>query len=713
MIEKQNDLIILTTPNTEFILREYEYGTEILYYGKRLKNIKGIEVSSLINRRVAYTSTNNYSAYSTVISYFGDGNDNEPFLKIVNANGNFTNKFSYRGCDIGDYKILDDKLPQAYDGEKTLTLVYRDDAHKIRVNLYISTFSNSDVLAFSSEVINLGDGVIYVDGLSSVQLEFDGEKNFVYSFDGAWGRERHTGRTEVSRGTFVIDSKNGSSSNKHNPFTVAYNERLGRYLAFNPVWSGNHKFVTDVSPLGQTRFLAGLSDFMLHYPLKNGERFVAPQTIVANCKTFEEISAGMHDFVKKHIVPERFLNKERPVLLNNWEATYFDFNGEKLRSLIDTAKEVGIELFVLDDGWFGGRSDDHSSLGDWTDNESKTGGLASLADYARKKGLGFGIWVEPEMISKDSDLYRAHPEYAMRLNEAEPIEMRWQLMLDLCNDEVADYVINALIKVFDKCKPDYVKWDCNRVMTDIGGTGTYYGRYFYDYYVNLYRILKTVTERYPDAIFEGCASGGNRFDLGILAFMPQIWASDDTDARERLEIQAGTLAAYPQNTMGAHVSASPNHQTGNQTPLTERFIVAVNGAFGYELDLAKLSADEISAIKRQIKFYKEHRKTLQFGDCSVIANDEEKYVTATFSEDKKECIVSVVFKNRRLNAIKPKIRLNGFDDNAVYRATVFERDETFTASGEVLNNCELDLFNLANRNSTNAVSGFLLCLTKI
>jgi len=312
------------------------------------------------------------------------------------------------------------------------------------------------------------------------------------------------------------------------------------------------------------------------------------------------------------------------------------------------------------------------------------------------------------MISKDSELYRAHPEYAMRLPECEPIEKRWQLMLDLCNEEVVNYVIDSLTKVFDKCRPDYVKWDFNRSMTDVYGSGTYYGRYFYDYTVNLYKLIGTLTERYSETIFEGCASGGNRFDLGILCYMPQIWASDDTDARERVEIQAGTLSAYPQSTMGAHVSASPNHQTHNATPLAERFIVACVGAFGYELDPARLNDDELTQIKGQIVFYKKHRRLLQFGNCRVLENDDEKCIVGTCAEDRSEAIVSVIFKKRQINAIKPKIRLGGFDESTVYDVEVFGRAERFTASGAVLNGCPLDLWYLARENSVNAVSAFML-----
>lgn len=707
MITFKDGFIKIDTANTTMLIRERGDFAELFYYGVKLNDVTGGGALGIINRVNAHASVDNYDTRNTLFSFFGDGNDKEEYVRLINSDGNFTNKFVYAGHESVT-AFPDIGLPTAHGAKDCVALCYEDKIHAVKLKIYIAVYGG-DVLTFSSEIINCGKAEIRVQRLFSAQLDFDGTEFGLLTLDGAWARERAPHYTEIIGGTHLIDSKTGSSSGKHNPFVAVKNNRRGDYVAFNPVYSGNHKFEADVSPLGQARFLSGMNDYMLDYPVGAGESFYSPQTAVVYAESLSEITARMHGFVNDNLIPARFKGKERPVLLNNWEATYFNFDRKKLESLADKAQEIGIELFVLDDGWFGKRDDDGSGLGDWFDNEKKTGGLKGFSDYLHSKNMKFGLWVEPEMVSPDSDLYRRHPEYALAAPNCPPIERRRQLMLDLCKPAVTDYIIKVISDVLNKCKPDYVKWDCNRIITDASCTDGY-GRFFYDYTKGVYKIIKTITESFPDVLFEGCSSGGNRFDLGILCYMPQIWCSDDTDARRRVSIQHGTLIAYPQGTMGSHVSASPNHQTGNRTPLKERFIIAAAGAFGYELDITRMTEEELSEIKKQIEFYKAHRRLLQFGKYECFENGNYN-AYGVFDGD--EAAITVVRKERHVNGIKEKIRLGGFDPDGLYRVKAYGFDDEFNVSGGVLNSGDLDLAGFFDYNDTNAVSALMLYCKKL
>ncbi len=465
--------------------------------------------------------------------------------------------------------------------------------------------------------------------------------------------------------------------------------------------------MVDISTFCRVRVVTGMNDYALHYPLAVGESLVSPEAIFTYALDEESITHAMQKFVLDHIVSPNFAYKDRPLLINNWEGTYFNFTGEKIFDIAKKAGECGIEMLVLDDGWFGKRDNDLSGLGDWYDNVGKTGGLKLLADRIKALGMKFGLWVEPEMISKDSDLFRAHPEYAQSIPDVDPVERRHQLAIDLCNDEVVDYLADTLIALFKDIGVDYVKWDHNRKMIDVFSSKLEtQGRYFYDYYKNQTELLKRITEACPDVLFESCSSGGNRYDLSMMYFMPQAWGSDNTNPYTRLFIQEGTLMAYPQSSMGAHVAAP---HTLPRISLESRFNVASIGAFGYELDITKMSDEEIEVVKAQVAYYKEHRHLLQYGNYarlgdSIIESDIGGWITV--SDDKSEAIATIVSKSEGTGFNRQAVSFKGLDPDALYKVTSraqknYSENIEFTAYGDALMNGLFD-FDIMPRNELDA-----------
>lgn len=629
----------------------------------------------------------------TPLSSFGDGDFREPYFLAEYPCGAFASRFRFVGAEKCEKPDLA-PLPSSRGKGETAKLIYRDDASGLEIGQYYTVYEGCDVVAVSSEVINRGKEAIKIRKLSSLQFELWGNDDTFITFDGGWGFERQKHETKLKAGLCVNDSKTGSSSPFHNPFVMLKGKR-GVY-GFNLVYSGNHKESVECDELGRTRFLTGINDFMFSWNLAPEEKFVSPEAVMTWGETEDEVSAHMHDFVQKHILNGKWKDRERPVLVNNWEGTEFHFDEEKIKAIVDRAAEVGAELFVLDDGWFGHRDSDRSSLGDWFDYASKTGGIARLADYARAKGLDFGIWMEPEMISEDSELYRAHPEYAMKPEGREPFRIRNQLMLDLVNEEVQSYIYNAVAGVIRLCKASYVKWDYNRFMTDCYSPSVAAGEYYHRYILGLYRVLDKLVKEFPDVLFESCASGGGRYDLGMFCFMPQTWVSDDTDARERLYIQSGTSYAYPVNTFGSHVSSSPNLQSGNLSPLETRFNVACCGNLGYEMDMTKCSEEELQTIKRQIAFYKEHRRTFQYGKFYRIGDAFKDNVAGFSFVSNEEAIAVVCVKEKRVGIKNHRFSLKGLDEDEIYEVSSrlqenYPKPVSYLAGGDVLMNGSLVL----------------------
>ncbi len=682
MIRKKGQIIRLDTPNTTLVIKADT--AEYLYYGKRL-------VSAGTFENVACGVPRN------ILSGYGSYDYAECSVLLDNADGGFSAKFAYARSRILAEKPEIEGLPSSYGTGKTLELKYVDMPTKVCLYLYYTVFDDSDVIAVSSKIVNGAKKEISLRRLASVQLEIPGTDYTFITFEGEWARERQKIARRTERGVFYNDSKKGMSSHLRNPFVIA--EREGAVYGFNLVYSGNHKEIFDCTDADKTRILVGLNDFMFDWKLLPGETFSAPEAVMCFAPDEDTLTLAMHAFVGEHIVRGKWKKRERPVLVNNWEGTYFNFNEQKILEIARAAKKTGVELFVLDDGWFGDRNDDMRALGDWTDNVEKTGGgLAHLASEIRALGLDFGIWIEPEMISEDSNLYRAHPNYAMKVPGRDPYRHRHQLALNLADEKVQNYIVRAISDVITRSGAAYVKWDYNRSLTDCFGKGIPQGEYFHRYMLGFYRIASKITKKFPNVLFEGCAGGGGRYDLGMFCYFPQFWASDDTDPRERIRIQCGTTYGYPQCTMGAHVSASPNHQTGNSNPVETRFNVAAAGLLGYELDMSAMSEKDLSAVTGQIAFYKEYRKLLQFGDYYRLGNAFGGAVSGfmTVSKDKTCAIASVFVTDRTVAKVLPMVSFKGLNPAFVYDVCTRKQDNydeeiSFSAGGDFLMNNGIQL----------------------
>ena len=628
----KNPLFILNTAHTSYVMKVLDTGhIEHLYYGRmiHLDDADGLTEQHEFapGTTSVYSPENgNFSLEDMRLemSSYGKGDVREAFIEVLNSDGSMTSDFLFesysesKGRDGGT-----EGLPTSYgEDAEVLTVTLADKENPLKLELIYSVYSDTDVITRTAKLINEGDGDIRIRKLMSCQIDFD-PGNYVFStFTGAWAREMKRTDMSVSSARLVNSSFTGNSSNGANPFVMLSKrgaaEEYGDVYGFNLVYSGNHYESVEKSPFGKVRFLSGINPTSFEWKLSKGESFLTPEAVMTySCMGYNGMSGQMHDFVSKHILRGPWKDRLRPVLLNSWEASYFKISEGKLLRLARKAKSVGIELFVMDDGWFGERNDDTSSLGDWYPNKKKLPhGVKGICDKVRKLGLEFGIWVEPEMVNRNSELYRAHPDWAMEIPGKAHSEGRNQMVLDLANSDVQDYLIKAMSDVFSSAEISYVKWDMNRNFSDIFSRAVpadRQGETAHRYMLGLYRVMRELTNKFPNILFEGCASGGNRFDLGILSFFPQIWASDDTDALCRSEIQTGYSYGYPMSTVTAHVSDCPNHQTLRRTPIETRFNVASFGVLGYECNLCDMSKDDIEAVRTQIAMYKQWREVMQFG----------------------------------------------------------------------------------------------------
>ena len=647
MIVEKDRLFILETNKTSYIFYADESGLlQHLYYGAKI-DPSGDARTALMQKcpnpggcsSVFSEDAQTLALDDTCLEFStrGKGDMREAFAELELADGSRTSDFRYWQHVIRTEKISPEGLPASYFEEsaksiapaanpagvpKSLVIKCKDNNSPAVLELVYTVFEDCDCIVRSSRIINSGEEDMIVRRLMSLQLDVEWERAKVTSFHGDWAREMRAEELCFAGGKYVIDSGTGFSSNRQNPFFMVSEPQAGEYhgevFGFNLVYSGGHKEVVEMTSHGKTHIVTGMRPEDAYFLLKAGEELYAPEAVMTySCTGYEGISGSMHRFVREHIVRGEWKKKERPVLLNSWEALYFHVNENKIAKLASAAADIGIELLVLDDGWFKGRNDDTSSLGDWTADEKKLpNGLKGIAKKVKQRGLMFGIWVEPERVNENSDLYRAHPEWAVRIPGKEHSVGRHQMLLDLSNNEVVDYLIESMSNVFEQSAADYVKWDMNRNFTDIFSQTLErerQGEFLYRYMQGLYRLMGTLVKRFPHILFEGCASGGNRFDLGILSYFPQIWASDDSDAVARICIQNGYSYGYPQSVIGAHVSGCPNHQTLRTTPLATRYAVASFGVLGYETNLNDASVAELAEMKAQIALYKQWRKTLQFG----------------------------------------------------------------------------------------------------
>jgi alpha-galactosidase len=643
------DVFILETMRTSYIFMIDKCGNPIhLYYGGKLGLCdEGIDTNVIENTMMAiYMKHVNLVGSGIVadekqsgislddtcleMSSRGKGGMGEPFVELVQGDGSRTSDFRYVGYRLEDEKQVPDLLPSAYGDVQSLVVELQDNNSEVKLELIYSVFDESNCITRFAKIINNGKEQVQISRLMSAELDIDTPYLKISSFHGDWAREMGKDDTLLKHGKYVSDSSTGFSSNKTNPFIIFgnpnVNEESGECFASNLIYSGSHREYIENYGQGKMRFLTGINPDTFEWRLEAGESFCSPEAVLTySDRGYREISENMHSFVREHIVRGKWQKKSRPILINSWEAMYFDLNEKKLLRLAKEAADIGIELFVLDDGWFSKRNDDTSSLGDWYDNKEKLpNGLGGLSDKIKALGMKFGIWVEPEMVNENSDLYRKHPEWAVRIPDKEHSLGRNQMLLDLTNTKVQDYIIESMTDVFNRGKVSYVKWDMNRNMSDMYSqslSADKQGEFDHRYIIGLYRVLEELTGRFPNILFEACASGGNRFDLGMLCYMPQIWASDNTDAVSRANIQNGYSYGYPQSVIGAHVSSCPNHQTLRNTPLETRFAIASAGLLGYECNICDMTKNELAEMKNEIALYKKWRKVLQYGQLYRLKDD--------------------------------------------------------------------------------------------
>lgn len=559
-----------------------------------------------------------------------------PAISALYADGSRTVELHYHG-----YKIISGKpalpgLPATYvesdDEADTVEITLRDNLKAMKVVLSYTAYRDRDVITRSVRVVNESDEKIVLEKVTSASVDFEHSDFDLVTLPGAWARERHIERSPLHSGVQSVESRRGVSSHQANPFIALCaknaDESCGDVYGLSLVYSGNFSAGAEVDQLHRARGWIGMNGYDFAWTLNAGESFQSPEAVmVYSPNGFGEMSRTYHRLYRKRLVRGRYRDEVRPILANNWEGTYFDFDEEKIVGLAKAAAELGIELLVLDDGWFGRRNSDTCSLGDWYVNREKLpGGIDQLARRVNECGVKFGLWFEPEMVSPDSDLYRAHPDWCIHVPGRERTQTRNQLTLDLSRPEVCDYVVSAVSSILDSADISYVKWDMNRHMSALGSAGLPADRQKempHRYMLGLYGVMERITSAHPDVLFESCSGGGGRFDPGILYYMPQTWTSDNTDAVERLSIQYGTSLVYPASAMGAHVSAVPNHQMGRVTPLRTRGDVAMSGNFGYELDLMAFTEEEKAEVKRQVECCKELRGFVQSADMYRVASPFE------------------------------------------------------------------------------------------
>ncbi|MEG1175121.1 MAG: alpha-galactosidase [Ruthenibacterium sp.] len=698
MIRVENGLFSIETAHTGYYIALRGALAETLHYGAKLRPDRAAlceKVAVPYGGDAIYqkSSPDGLSHLCLELAPVQKGDLRAGALLLQLPNGGRTLDFSFRAARQRKGSVPPSGMPGAFDGDDTLALDFVSP-EGVLITLSYTVYEDCDVITRRMTLRNGTGGALTLEKAMSYQLDLPSCDFVLSTFTGAWARERHETQCRLTAGTHSFGSLTGTSSHLCNPFFMLAaqdaTEHTGDVYGFNLIYSGSHAGSVEVTPFGQTRVMAGLQPEGFCWTLAPDEVFETPEAVLSFSQDGKNgMSAHMHRFVNRHLVRGAWANAERPILINNWEATYFHFNEAKLLKLAKAAAKLGIELFVLDDGWFGARSSDTAGLGDYNVNRKKLpDGLAGLAQKIKALGMRFGLWVEPEMVNADSDLYRAHPDWVIASPGHTPCEGRHQLVLDLCRSEVQDYLIENVNRTLKSAEISYVKWDMNRPISDAYSPALQQqGRFAHSYTLGLYRVLDAVTRANPEVLFEGCSMGGNRFDLGILSYMPQIWTSDDTDAYERQKIQTGTSYGYPQSTMGCHVSAVPNHQSARVSPLDARFDVAAFGVLGYELDLTLLPPAELKAVAAQIVYYKAHRRLLQYGQFLRLASPfaQDKCEWMVVSEDKKEAMLGEYLHLLVPNTSKPPLRFKALDPDALYTVTARAQSVNIRAFGGLLN----------------------------
>ncbi|MGN0421313.1 MAG: alpha-galactosidase [Lachnospiraceae bacterium] len=616
---------------------------------------------------------------------YGTTDYRESAVEILQANGSRISDFQYAGHTITSGKPKLTGLPATYtedDSEAmTLTLQLKDIVTGMELELLYTIFCKGGIIARSARFTNHGSESIHLTKAMSLCMDLPDYNYDFLHFSGAWARERHLKTRKLEQGIQSVGSLRGHSSHEHNPFIIlkrpTTDEFQGEAIGFSLIYSGNFLAQVEVDTHASSRVLLGIHPDTFDWKLESGESFQTPEAVmVYSDKGLNHMSQTFQKLYQKRLARGVWRDKARPILINNWEATYFDFNEDKLLEIAHKAKESGVELFVLDDGWFGGRRNEHAGLGDWIPNpDLLPHGIAGLSQKIEELGMKFGLWFEPEMINKDSDLYRAHPDWMLQTPQRNASHGRYQFVLDFSRKEVVDHIYQMMAKILDESHISYIKWDMNRSITECYSAilpADRQGEVFHRYILGVYDLYERLTSQFPEVLFESCASGGARFDPGMLYYAPQCWTSDDTDAIERLKIQYGTSYCYPISSMGSHVSVTPNHQLARTTPLHTRANVAYFGTFGYELDLNKLTKEEQSEVKEQIIFMKKYRQLIQFGTFYRLSSPFESNITMwmVVSDDKTEAIVGWYKILNTVNDSYTRIQLKGLDPDLCYENTI-------------------------------------------
>ncbi len=660
MINFENKIFKLDTESTSYIFRIADNGKlENIHYGPKLREQSYealiLKNTIMLGSTVEYNSKSFVSLDSVLLEFSenGKGDFRHSPIEIIMPDGTYVSDFVYYSHEISNSAHTSNSLPMAYGNAQALTVTLVDKKFaSIRLKLIYTVFEESNVIVRNTVLVNNTAHPITVNKLMSFSLDLPSSYYDIVTLNGSWIKEAHMNSTPVSEGIYVNSSTVGASSNRHNPAFMLVAKGAdyshGNVYGFNLIYSGNHYSAIEGSPTGTTRVMSGINPHCFKWVINSHESFETPQAVMTySSQGINKMAQNMHSFVNNNIVRGVHKGKERPIVINNWEAMMFNFNKQKIVALADKAKALGVEMLVLDDGWFGDRNSDKAGLGDWVVNTKKLpGGLKSLSNAIYRRGMKFGLWFEPECVNPDSDLYRAHPDWAISVPSRKASLGRNQLVLDLTRKEVRDYIVKSVCDILDSAKIEYVKWDYNRHISDMySATLTNQGEFYHKYILGLYEVLDRIFyQKYPNILFESCSSGGNRFDLGMLCYSPQVWTSDDTDPIERLDIQGGMYNFYPPSTISAHVSMSPHAQTLRATPISTRFNVACFGVLGYELNFDELTPNELKQVKRQIAFYKAHRKTFQYGKFEFVNVDNPNQLSWQIS--RKDEIIAGFFQRK-------------------------------------------------------------------
>ncbi|MDD3140487.1 MAG: alpha-galactosidase, partial [Lachnospiraceae bacterium] len=650
--KKEQGIFSLHTENSTYQMQVGKFGHLLhLYYGSRVEDDMDYLITyfdrGFAGNPYDADKDRTYSMDSLPQEYptQGTGDYRTTCLTIKNADGTCSCDLRYKEYRIRKGKYYIPGLPALYGTEEeaeTLEILLEDSVNKVQVTLFYGVLEKQDIITRSVKVTNRGEEISIIEKVLSTCIDFLHGEHDLYSFYGRHAMERNVQRAKVVHGIHTIGSKRGTSSHQYNPFWILADtkttEDYGDCYGMSFVYSGSFKAEVELDQFNQTRITMGLQDEMFSYNLNPGMDFFTPEVVMSfSNKGMTKLSQNYHDSYRNHLCRGKYKTSPRPILINNWEATYFDFDGEKILEIAKQAAELGVEMMVLDDGWFGKRDDDYSGLGDWFVNEKKLGRtLSKLATSINEVGLKFGIWMEPEMVNEDSVLYREHPDWAFAIPGRKPVRARNQLVLDFSRKEVVDHIFSQMCELLDHANIEYLKWDMNRSISDVYSAvaeDSTQGAILHHYMLGLYDFLERLLQRYPDLLIEGCSGGGGRFDAGMLYYTPQIWCSDNTDAIDRIRIQEGTSYAYPISTMGAHVSAVPNHQTGRTTSIQTRGVVAMAGSFGYELDLGKITEAEKEHVKQQIISFHKYWNLINNGDYYRLTStlEETQYAAWQFT----------------------------------------------------------------------------------